>query len=51
MHTTEYLAFGKALLARLSLKIKVHITNLRSIYNFKKSHAVNIVILFGFLYF
>ena len=32
-------------------KGEVHITNLRSIYNFKKSHAVNIVILFGFLYF
>ena len=34
VHTTEYLAFGKALLARLYLKVKVCIT--KCIYNFKK---------------
>ena len=37
MHTTEYLAFGKALLGRL--------------YTYKKSHALNEVILFGLLHF
>ena len=37
MHTTEYLAFGKALLGRL--------------YTYKKSHALNEVLLFGFLHF
>ena len=37
MHTTEYLAFGKALLGRL--------------YTYKKYHALNEVILFGFLHF
>ena len=28
VHTTEYLAIGKALLARLYLKVKVYITKL-----------------------
>ena len=32
VHTTEHLAFGKALLARLYLKVKVYITNLQSVY-------------------
>ena len=32
VHTTEYLAFGKALLARLYLKVKVYITKLLSVY-------------------
>ena len=52
MHTTEYVAFGKALLARLFLKLKVYITNLLSVYMiYKKSHVLNEVILFGFLHF
>ena len=41
VHTTEYLAFAKDLLARL------YLTDI--IYN--KSHALNEVILFGFLHF
>ena len=32
MHTTEYLAFGKALLAKLYLKVKVYVTKLLSVY-------------------
>ena len=32
VHNTEYLAFGKAMLARLYLKVKVCITKLLSIY-------------------
>ena len=32
MHTTEYLAFGKVLLGKLSLKVKVYITELLSVY-------------------
>ena len=52
VHTTEYLAFGKALLARLYLKVKVYITKLLSVYIiYKKSHALNEVILFGDLHF
>ena len=52
MHTTEYLAFGKDLLARLYLKVKVHITKLLGVYIIcKKSHPLNEVILFGFLHF
>ena len=31
-HTTEYTAFGKALLARLYLKVKMYITKLLSVY-------------------
>ena len=31
MHTTGYLAFGKALLSKLYLKVKVYITKLLSI--------------------
>ena len=52
MHTTEYLAFGKDLMARLYLAVKVYITKLLGvciIYN--KSHALNEVILFGYLHF
>ena len=36
MYTTEYLAFRKALLARLYLKVKVYITNLLSVRNLEK---------------
>ena len=51
-HTTEYLAFGKDLLARLYLKVKVYITKLLGVYIIcKKSHPLNEVILFGFLHF
>ena len=32
VHTTEYLAFGKALLARLYQKVKVYITKSLSAY-------------------
>ena len=32
VHTTEHLAFGKALPARLYLKVKVYITKLLSAY-------------------
>ena len=32
VHTTQYLAFGKALLARIYLKVKVYITKLLSVY-------------------
>ena len=32
MYTTEYLAFGKALLAQLYLKVKGYITKLLSVY-------------------
>ena len=31
VHTTEYLTFGKAFLARLYLKVKVYITKLISV--------------------
>ena len=34
--TTGYLALGKALLARLYLRVKVYITNLLSVYNLQK---------------
>ena len=36
VHTTEYLALGNALLARIYLKVKVYITNLLAIYNLQK---------------
>ena len=38
VHTTEYLVFGKTLLARLDLKVKVYITKLLSvaIHNLQK---------------
>ena len=50
LHTTEYLAFGKVLLA--SLKLKVYITKLLSVFIiYKKSHALNEVILLGLLTF
>ena len=32
MYTTEYLAFGKTLLAKLYLKVKVYITKLQSVF-------------------
>ena len=52
VHTTEYLAFGKALLARLYLTVKVYITKLLSVYIiYYKSHALHEVILLGFLQF
>ena len=52
MHTTEYLAFGKDLLARLYLTVKVYITKLLGVYIiYNKSHALNEVILFGYLHF
>ena len=51
MHTTEYLAFGKDLLARLYLTVKVHITKLIGAYIiYNKSYALNEVILFGYLH-
>ena len=53
VHTTEYLAFGKALLARLYLKVKLYITKLLSVYiSYKKPHAINeknFVWIFAFL--
>ena len=48
MHITEYL--GKALLARLYLKVKVDRTNLVYII-YQKSHVFNEIILFGFSFF
>ena len=36
VNTTEYLALGNALLARIYLKVKVYITNLLTIYNLQK---------------
>ena len=51
LYTTECLAF-LVLLARLYLKVKVYITQLLSVYIiYKKSHALNEVILLGFLPF
>ena len=47
VHTTEYLAFGNALLARLYVKLKLY-TNLLSVHNFC---AYNGIILFGFFLF
>ena len=52
IYTTEYLAFGKDLLAKLYLTRKVYVPKLLGvciIYN--KSHALNEVILFGYLHF
>ena len=52
LYTTECLAFEKVVLARLYLKVKVYITHLLSVYIiYKKSHALNEVILLGFLQF
>ena len=48
----QYLAFGKALLARLYLKVKVYITNLLSVYNLQKISCLkwsNFVWIFIFL--
>ena len=51
LYTTECLAF-LVLLARLYLKVKVYTTQLLSVYIiYKKSHALNEVILLGFLQF
>ena len=52
VHTTEYLVFGKDLLARLYLTLKVYITKLLVAYIINiKSHAFNEVILCRFLHF
>ena len=52
MHATEYLAFGKDLLARLYLVVKVYITKLLCVYIiYNKSRALNEVIFFGYLHF
>ena len=52
VHTTGYLAFGKDLLARLYLTVKVYITKWLGVYIiYDKSHALKEVILFGFLHF
>ena len=52
MHTTQYLVFGKGLLARLYLNVKVYIIKLLSVYIiYKISHALKEVILLGFLHF
>ena len=52
VHTTEYLAFGKALLVRLYLKVKVYITTSLSVYIiYWKSHALNEVSLLDFYNF
>ena len=37
VHTTGYLALGKAQLARPYLKVKLHTTNLVRLYNLQKS--------------
>ena len=50
VHTTTYLAFGKDLLAIMT--VKVYITRLLGVYIINmKTHAVNEVILLGFLHF
>ena len=52
MITTEYLAFGKDLLAKLYLTGKVYIPKLLGVCLIcNKSHALNEVILFGYLHF
>ena len=52
VHTTECLAFGKALLASLYLKVKLYVTKLLSVYIiYYKFHALNEVVLLGFLQF
>ena len=40
MHTTEYLALGKALSATLYIKVKMHITNLQRLHNLQKSSCL-----------
>ena len=51
MHTTEYLAFGKDLLARLYLTVKVYINKLLDVYIiYNKFHALNEVILFEYFH-
>ena len=52
VHTTEYLAFEKELLARLYLTVKVCIFKLLGVYIiYNKSHALNEVFFFLFLVF
>ena len=52
MYTTEYLTFGKDLLARLYLTVKVNIPKSLGVFiYYNKSHALNEVILFGYLHF
>ena len=52
MHTTEYLDFGKDLLARLYLTVKVYITKLLGVHIiYNKSHALIEVFWFGYLHF
>ena len=52
MYTTEYLTFGKDLLARLYLIVKVNIPKSLGVFIiYNKSHALNEVILFGYLHF
>ena len=52
MYTTEYLAFGRDLLARLYLTVKVYVMKLLGVYIIhNKSHPLNEVILFGYLHF
>ena len=51
VHAAEYLGFGKDLLAGL-VTVKVYITKLLGEYIiYNKSHALNKIILFGFLHF
>ena len=50
VHTTEYLTFGKALLASLYLKVKLYVAKLLSVcIIYYKFHALNEVVLLGFL--
>ena len=52
VHTTEYSALEKTLLAILYLKLKVYITNLLSVYNLQKISCLkpnNFIWIFMFL--
>ena len=40
IHTTEYLALGKALSATLYIKVKMHITNLQRLHNLQKNSCL-----------
>ena len=52
VHTTEYLAFEKALLVRLYLKVKAYITTSLCVYIiYEKFHALNEVSLSDFYNF
>ena len=44
LHSTEYLALGKALLARLYLKVKVYKLTYKVYISYKSSHALNEII-------